>query len=132
MLAKRIADNYGARIQEQIVVAEMCPARASSVEMDVINAIAKVRFSSARAQRVQLHKCPQFTCELVCLEPQQEMSAVGRCAYYVVAGNGNLKAGKHAGALKMGNLAALDDDESHTLVNSSEQRLILLAISKHA
>ena len=107
-------------------------AKGFSLEMDAINAIAKVRFSSARPQRVQLHKCPDFTCDLVCMEPGQELSAVGRCAYYIVAGSGDIKAAQQAKPLKMGNLAACDDGESHTVVNSSEQRLILLAISKHS
>ena len=100
--------------------------------MDVINAIAKVRFSSARPQRVQLHRCQEYTCDLVCLEPGQELNATGQCAYYVIAGSGELKAGANTKALKMGNLATCEQRESHTLVNSSEQRLICLGISNRS
>ena len=60
--------------------------------MDVLNAISKVRFNSARPQRVQLFKCDEFVCELLCLEPGQELTATGRRAYYLIAGNGQMKA----------------------------------------
>ncbi len=99
--------------------------------MDVINAIAKVRFNSARAQRIQLQRCGDFACDLLCLEPGQEFSATGRCAYYIIAGTGILKADKKAKDLSMGYFAASEKDESHTLVNSSEQRLICLIVSPH-
>ncbi len=79
-----------------------------------------------------MYRCPDFACDLVCLEPGQELSAAGRCAYYIVAGSGDLKAGKATQAVKMGLLATCDDGETHRLVNSSEQRLIFLAIAKHS
>ena len=97
--------------------------------MDVINAIAKVRFNSARPQRVQLSKCPRFTCDLLCMEPGQEVSGGGKCMYYVIAGSGKVMAGKGRQELTMGHFVTCDEGESHTLVNSSEQRLICLAIS---
>lgn len=97
--------------------------------MDLINAIAKVRFNSARPQRVQLSKCPVYTCDLLCLEPGQDLAAAGRCAYYVIAGNGQIKSGKGVQSIAMGHFVACDEDESHTVVNSSEQRLICLAIT---
>ncbi len=97
--------------------------------MDVINAIAKVRFSSARPQRVQLYKNAAFSCDLLCLEPGQEYTDTGRCAYYVIAGNGELRAGKDTKPLSIGNLANCAPDESHVIINSSEQRLICLAVS---
>ena len=99
--------------------------------MDVINAIARIRFNSAKAQRVQLHRFEGFACDMLCLEPEQEFSATGRCAYYFIAGTGVIKAGKSRKAVDMGNLVACDEDESHTIVNSSEQRLICLVISPH-
>jgi len=97
--------------------------------MDVINAIAKVRFSSARPQRVQLSKCPKYTCELICLEPGQEFSAAGRCGYYVILGNGSIKGSKGSLPLSPGKFVACDEDEAHTIINSSEQRLVCLVIS---
>lgn len=97
--------------------------------MEIINAIAKVRFNSARPQRVQLSKCPDYTCDLLCLEPGQELTAAGRSVYYVVAGSGQMKAGKVNQPLAMGHFVTCDNDESHTVVNSSEQRLICLAVS---
>ena len=97
--------------------------------MDIINAIAKVRFNSARPQRVQLSKCPSYFCELLCLEPGQEISGSGRGGYYVIAGKGKLRSSNGPGELEMGNFIAFDDAESHTLINSSEQRLIVLSIT---
>ena len=97
--------------------------------MDFVNAIAKVRFNSARPQRVQLSKCPVYTCDLLCLEPGQELTAAGRCAYYVIAGSGQMKSGQGTQPIAMGHFVTYDQDESHTVVNSSEQRLICLAVT---
>jgi len=97
--------------------------------MDIVNAIAKVRFNSARPQRVQLSRCPQYACDLLCLEPEQEITAAGRCMYYVITGTGEVKAGRINKPLVMGHFVTCDEGESHTLVNSSEQRLICLAVA---
>ncbi|MHC4716122.1 MAG: cupin domain-containing protein [Planctomycetota bacterium] len=97
--------------------------------MDITNAIAKVRFNSARPQRVQLAKCTGYICDLLCLEPGQELTATGECAYYIVAGNGNAKIKDETKDVEMGNFIHCPDGESHTLVNSSEQRLICLSVS---
>jgi len=100
--------------------------------MNVTNAISKVRFSSARPQRVQLFKNSHFHCELLCLEPQQELTSWGPCAYYVVAGSGEIRAGRNRSSLELGRFAECDDGESHSVVNASEQRLICLVISKRS
>lgn len=100
--------------------------------MNVLNAISKVRFSSARPQRVQLAKCPVFVCDLLCLEPQQEISGAGRCTYYVIAGTGEVRSGRECSALTLGNFVCLGDEETHLLRNCSDQRLIALAIAKAA
>jgi len=97
--------------------------------MDVLNAIAKVRFNSARPQRVQLLKCDDFVCELLCLEPGQEQTATGRCAYYLIAGSGQIKAGEDVQAADLGHFVSCAKGERHSIVNSSEQRLICLAVS---
>lgn len=97
--------------------------------MEVLNAITKVRFNSARPKRVQLHKSANFTCGLLCLEPGQELPGNGPCAYYVIAGSGALKAPGQTQELSMGSLAPCEAGEKHAIVNNSEQRLICLAIS---
>ena len=97
--------------------------------MEIVNAIAKVRFNSARPKRVQLHKSAKFACALLCLEPGQELTATGRRAYYLIAGNGQMKAGKDAQAANLGHFVSCREGETHTIVNSSEQRLICLALS---
>jgi hypothetical protein len=97
--------------------------------METFNAISKVRFSSARPQRVQLQKLNGMVCDLLCLEPAQELSMSGRCAYYVIAGQGVIKAGKLVHDLTLGCFAATGSEEHHSLHNDSEQRLICLAIS---
>jgi hypothetical protein len=97
--------------------------------MESFNAISKVRFSSARPQRVQLQKLNGVVCDLLCMEPKQELSMSGRCAYYVVAGQGVIRSGKLSQDLSLGSLACTENDEHHTLLNNSEQRLICLAIS---
>ena len=97
--------------------------------MEIVNAIAKVRFNSARPKRVQLHKSAKFACGLLCLEPGQELPANGPCAYYIIAGSGALRAPDQTQELSMGSLAPCEAGEKHTIVNTSEQRLICLAIS---
>ena len=97
--------------------------------MEILNAISKVRFNSARPKRVQLHKSENFTCGLLCLEPGQELPGNGPCAYYVIAGNGTLKASGKAQELSMGSMAPCEAGEKHAIANTSEQRLICLAIS---
>jgi hypothetical protein len=97
--------------------------------MDTLNAISKVRFSSARPQRVQLQKLSGVVCDLLCMEGGQELSMSGRCAYYVIAGQGVIKAGRLSEELSLGGFATTDADEHHTLQNNTEQRLICLAIS---
>lgn len=97
--------------------------------MELLNAIAKVRFSSARPQRVQLFKCPEYVCELLCLEPTQQLAASGACAYYLIAGSGQVNIGKETHPATLGSFVTCEAGESHTVVNSSEQRLICLVIS---
>jgi len=70
--------------------------------MDIINAIAKVRFNSARPQRVQLAKCDGTDCDLLCLEPGQELSAKGPSAYYIITGSGQVKLKSESRDLAMG------------------------------
>ncbi|MCD6378748.1 MAG: hypothetical protein J7L99_07865 [Planctomycetes bacterium] len=101
----------------------------AELTMEHINAIAKVRFNSARPQRVHLGKSDDFTCDLLCFEPGQEYSATERCAYYFIAANGVLKAGKEKKNVAMGHLVIFEKDQPHTIINTSEQRLICLAIS---
>jgi len=100
--------------------------------MPSFNAIEKVRFNSARPQRVQLYRCDPFACDLLCLEPEQEFVLTGPAACYVITGDGSLQVAKRAEDLRMCHFASSDAGESHTVVNSSEQRLVLLMVSQHA
>ncbi|HET6429553.1 MAG TPA: hypothetical protein VFJ30_14145 [Phycisphaerae bacterium] len=97
--------------------------------MDIINAIAKVRFNSARPQRVQLARCDEYVCDLLCLEPGQELSATGECAYYVVTGSGKARVKGESQDIALGHFVQCGEGESHTILNSSEQRLICLSVS---
>jgi hypothetical protein len=96
--------------------------------MEILNAVSKVRFNSVRPQKVRLHKADKVVCDLLCLEPKQEFPGSGNVAYYVVAGTGQLRSGKQSHALNLGTFAATANEESHTITNSSEQRLICLVI----
>jgi uncharacterized cupin superfamily protein len=99
--------------------------------MNVLNAIAKVRFNSARPQRVQLCRTAGCACDLLCMEPGQEAAATGPAGYYVVAGSGHVKAGRENRPMNLGCFADCQEGESHLLVNSSEQRLICLVVFPH-
>jgi len=97
--------------------------------MNVTNAIAKIRFASARAQRVQLHKGKGILVDLICVEPGQELQvASGEWAYYVITGTAKVAAGGTETPLPTGQLAAADANEKHALVNDGEQRLVCLAV----
>ena len=77
--------------------------------MDTVNAVSKVRFASARPQRVHLAGNESQLVELLCLEPGQETkTTTGPCVYYVVA--------------------CLGPQEPHTLTSTGEDRLICLAL----
>jgi uncharacterized cupin superfamily protein len=97
--------------------------------MNVVNVISKVRFNSARPQRVNLEKSGGLVCDLLCLEPGQENAGGQACAYYVIAGSGQLKTSQGKSDLVMGTLAVIDSGQAHTIVNSLEQRLICLLLS---
>lgn len=101
--------------------------------MDVVNAIAKVRFGSARPQRVQIHKGRELHVEMLCLEPGQELRVrAGEWAYYVVTGTARMAAGGASNPLAAGQLAFSQKDEPHELVNSGESRLICLVFGHPA
>jgi len=97
--------------------------------MEVINAIAKVRFGSARPQRVQLHTSDDLTAELLCLEAGHKLKITsGQWTYYVVAGNAAIDNGGKSTELPTGQFAATGKDEAHTIANAGEGRLICLAV----
>lgn len=98
--------------------------------MNIVNAIAKARFGSAKPQRVQLHKGRNLVVELLCLEPGQKIRvSAGEWTYYVVAGAAVVTAAGNTLALPSGQLAATDaPDEDHTLANNGEARCLCLAI----
>lgn len=101
--------------------------------MHVVNAIAKVRFGSAKPQRVQLRKDARAPIELLCLEPGQSLRvAGGRWAYYVVTGAARVESGSAAADVPSGHLAIPPEGEKHTLSSAGEQRLICLAIGQVA
>lgn len=99
--------------------------------MDVVNAIAKARFSSAKAQRIGLCKGRDLRGAMLCLEPAQEVRVErGQWAYYVVTGAARLVAGGKSMDIATGQLAVSQADESHVLANIGENRLICLAFGQ--
>jgi len=97
--------------------------------MDVTNAISKVRFASARPQRVLLTRSKGFAVELICMEPGQELKAVrGPCVYYVVIGTATLAAGDNERDVPTGQMGIAEADETHSLSNRQEHRLVCVAV----
>ena len=97
--------------------------------MDVVNAISKVRFSSARPQRVQMSRSPGLTAELLCFEPGQELKLNGGPAcYYIVTGAAKMDSGGEDADLAAGQFAAVEKGEAHTIACAGEQRLVCLAV----
>ena len=99
--------------------------------MEIANAIAKVRFASARPQRVQLHKSDDLQVEMLCMEPGQQIKTrSGQWVYYVVTGKAAVTSGKETAELPTGQSAATAPDETHTIANADESRLICLAVGR--
>ena len=96
--------------------------------MDVVHAIAKVRFGSAKAQRIGLCQSAPLSAELICMEAGQKFKVdSGQWLYYVIAGSAALTAGAAAHTLASGQMAMTAQDEPHTLACAGETRLICLA-----
>ena len=99
--------------------------------MELVNAIAKARFASARAQRVVLHKDESVQMDLLCLEPEQELSAArGQWTYYVVKGTAGVCGEETEGTLTTGQMAISGRNEKHTIRNIGQQRLVCIAMGE--
>lgn len=97
--------------------------------MDVINAISKVRFASAKPQRVHLTRGESCVVEMICMEAGQAIHGIrGAWTYYVVTGAARVEAGTQKGDLSAGQMAAAGAEEPHSLANAGGGRLICLAI----
>jgi quercetin dioxygenase-like cupin family protein len=112
--------------------------------MEIVNAIAKVRFASTGPQHIHLARANSFRVDLLCMEAgQKSPPAAGPCAYYVVAGSARLTASGSAHStgsgqarltasephqLPAGQLAELGPGEVHTIANAGQGRLICLVI----
>lgn len=93
--------------------------------MTPVNAIAKVRFNSARPQRVHLLDLPSGSVDLLCLERAQELSLTGPPrVLYVVTGSAKVTDTQTTVDLPAGHLAAPEGD--CTITNAGEQRLVCL------
>ncbi|MHC4294081.1 MAG: cupin domain-containing protein [Planctomycetota bacterium] len=95
--------------------------------MNIINAIAKVRFATAKPQRVQLHKDGGLVLELLCLEAGQEITIKsGQWAHYIVTGTAELTENGQTKKVPTGQLAITEPDKTHTIANTGEGRLVVL------
>jgi len=99
--------------------------------MNTVNAIAKVRFGSARPQRVTLDKRPGGLTELLCLEPGQTHAVRGgQWCYYVITSSVTIESNGEEIELPTGQFAAGEPEEDHALSNRTEQRVICLAFGR--
>jgi len=97
--------------------------------MDAVNAIAKVRFASAKPQTVHLHKGRRIAVDLLCMEPGQKLTVpAAERLYYVVTGAANISGPGKETAVPAGQLAATVVDEAHGIANAGAQRLVCLVI----
>jgi quercetin dioxygenase-like cupin family protein len=97
--------------------------------MDTVNAIAKVRFASAKPQAVHLHKGKSLQADLLCMEPGQKLDVpAAERLYYVVAGTAKLSNRGDETTMSAGQLAATAGDERHRIANPGPQRLICVIV----
>jgi len=98
--------------------------------MDFINAIAKVRFGSAKPQRIHLARADRLRAEMLCMEPGQQVRVQsGQWLYYVITGTAALTAGGQSTELPAGQFAASTLDEEHVVATSGDRRLVCLVVS---
>ena len=96
--------------------------------MDIINAIAKVRFNSAKPQRVSLVRNPTFQADLICMEGGQALAVEGgEWLYYVITGTASLVGNGPAMQTPTGQMASAVN-EKHVITNPSNRRLVILAL----
>lgn len=99
--------------------------------MDFVNAIAKVRFGTAKPQHVQLHKGEGLLVELLCMESGQDLTVTsGEWVYYVVTGKAALTCNGETTEVPAGQLAAGIPGEVHTVANAGEGRLVVIATGR--
>ena len=78
--------------------------------MDIVNAIAKARFSSAAAQRVRLHKGQNTSVDLICMESGQEIQGKpGQWLYYVITGTATLTCSQTSSQMPAGQLGEIGE-----------------------
>jgi hypothetical protein len=92
--------------------------------MQPINAIAKVRFNSAKGQRVHLVEEAPLGADLLCLESGQQLS-VPAGLLYIVTGSASISQNGGATGMAAGQLMAVA--ENAAIVNDSQQRLVCLS-----
>jgi len=99
--------------------------------MELINAISKVRFGSAKPQRIQLNKGDGCQAEMLCMEPGQQIRVrSGRWLYYVITGSANLTVNGQTSQLPTGQLAASAPNEQHVVATAGDRRLVCLVIGQ--
>jgi len=97
--------------------------------MDIVPAISKVRFASARPQCVHLARSDSYVIDMLCMEAGQEARITsGAWTYYVVMGTAKLTGAGGPAELSAGQMAATGPDETHTVANAGEGRLVCLAV----
>jgi quercetin dioxygenase-like cupin family protein len=94
--------------------------------MDIVNAIAKARFSAVRPQHVHLHKDDNITVELLCLEAGQSATITKNRAYYVITGLAELITDSGPCELPTGQLVVGEAGDKCNISNTSEARLLVL------
>ena len=101
--------------------------------MDIVHAISKVRFASARPQVVHLTRSDGYFVDLLCMEAGQQAKVTsGPWTYYVVMGTAKLSGANGSGELSSGQMATTGADEVHTVANAGEGRLVCLVIGSES
>jgi quercetin dioxygenase-like cupin family protein len=93
--------------------------------MDLVNAIAKVRFGSAKPQRIQLAKAGGCLAQMLCMEPRQQVTVrKGQWMYYVVTGSAEMTVDGQATRVETGQLVASAPGEVHTVSATGDHRMV--------
>jgi len=98
--------------------------------MSFVNALAALRFSADKMQKVNLFETSHMFCDMYCLEPGQAQKPHAHAGatkfYYVVEGRAAVTLGAETRELGPGELAWSAPGENHGVENRSTARCVLL------
>ena len=98
--------------------------------MDVKHWVDEARFSAEKFQKVNPFDSERMFCDIYCFETGQQQALHSHAdndkIYHVLAGQGTFTVGTESGELKAGSTVLCPPGEDHGVVNTGNERLVVL------